>query len=97
MVTTLAEDRGQGMHTSESGSGAKTYHWLGGRALQFWGSIRIEAVGDSKFVIFCSEIHVNRESRVSFSYANTFSDWEILRDRTLVTWVINRYGADAFV
>ena len=74
-----------------------TYHVLGGKRLQHWYGIRIDQSDDCKTVTFCSSIHVNREVAVSFSYDATFTDWEILRDRSLVSWAIRRYSSNIFV
>jgi hypothetical protein len=77
---------------------ARTYTQLNGRELQRWFSIRIEARGLHKYVTFCSTIHVNREVTASFSYdAECFTDYQILNDHSLVTWVYVRYGTDIFV
>lgn len=76
----------------------RTYNFLRGRNLQPWYSIRIEERDGSKYVTFCSRIHVQKEVTASFSYnAECFTDYQILDDHSLVTWVYARYGTDIFV
>lgn len=73
-----------------------TYNVLNNRPLWDWYSIRIEEIGGSKHVFFQSRIHLNKELHVSFQFSTEFSDWEILNDRDLITWVFNRYGSEIF-
>lgn len=73
-----------------------TYNHLAGKQLQDWYSIRIERDGESVEIVFCSRIHVNKEVKASFSFDHSFTDGQILRDSTLITWVYNRYGSDIF-
>jgi len=76
---------------------SRTYKTLQGHKLLPWYSIRIETRGGSKHVTFCSRVHVNTEVEVGFCYdAYQFSDHQILADRDLMTWVINRYGVSLF-
>lgn len=76
---------------------ASYYSWLGGQRLQHWYKIRIENNGDTKHIVFCSKIHVNKEVKVNFGFAsNSFTDKDVLNDRDLMAWVLNRYG-DVFV
>jgi hypothetical protein len=77
---------------------ANIYTFFHGRNLQPWYRILIEERDGSKHVTFCSRIHVHKEVTASFSYdAKCFTDYQILNDHSLVTWVYDRYGADIFV
>ena len=76
---------------------ANTYTVLRGQKLLPWYSIRIAAEGDTKYVTFCSTIHVNREVKASLCFSAEFTDYAILDDHDLYGWVVRRYGADLFV
>lgn len=76
---------------------ANTYTTLRRRKLLPWYSIRIVTEGDTKYVTFCSTIHMNKEVKASFCFSAEFTDFAILDDRDLYTWVVRRYGADLFV
>lgn len=67
------------------------------RKLLPWYSIRIATEGDTKYVTFCSTIHVNREVEASPCFSAEFTDYAILDDHDLYSWVVCRYGADLFV
>jgi hypothetical protein len=76
---------------------ANTYTMLRQRKLLPWYSIRIATEGDTKYVTFCSTIHVNREVEASPCFSAEFTDYAILDDHDLYSWVVCRYGADLFV
>ena len=84
-------------NTGEVVKGPREYTVLRRQKLLPWYSIRIVTEGGSKYVTFCSTIHVNKESKASPCFSAEFSDYAILDDRDLFTWVIRRYGADLFV
>lgn len=75
---------------------SKFYKVFNGLPLQSHYQIEIEhgiEEGElTKYVTFHSKIHMNKAVKCSFSFDGSFSDGEILFDRDLVTWVINRYG-----
>lgn len=81
------------MNTNNDPIICRFYKWLDGRPLMDFYTIRIEKDGDTKRVYFMSRIHVNRDSAVSFSFSDEFSDYEILEDLTLLRWVQERYGS----
>ena len=76
---------------------ANTYTTLRGRKLLPWYSIRIATEGDTKYVTFCSTIHVSREVKASPCFSAELTDYAILDDHDLYGWVVRRYGADLFV
>lgn len=76
---------------------ANTYTMLRRQKLLPWYSIRIVTEGDTKYVTFCSTIHMNKEVKVGFGFSEEFTDFAILDDNDLYSWVINKYGADLFV
>jgi hypothetical protein len=71
------------------------YHHLGKCRLLDWHTVKIDKRGDNKHVIFTSGIHVNKEVELTFCFADTFSDAEILNDSMVVNKFIQMYGADA--
>lgn len=68
------------------------YQSLDGSLMWDWYSIDIKEIDGSKYVYFYSKIHVNRVVEMPVCYSTKFTDQEILKDRDLVTQVINRYG-----
>ena len=84
-------------NTGEVDKGPRKYTVLRRKRLLPWYSIRIATEGDTKYVTFCSTIHVTKESKVSPRFSAEFSDYDILDDNDLYAWVIRRYGADLFV
>jgi hypothetical protein len=70
------------------------YHHLGQYRLQDWHTVKIDHRGDNKHVIFTSRIHVNKEVELTFCFADTFTDHEILCDSLVISKFIQMYGAD---
>ena len=79
----------------------RVYNHLGGRQLRHWHTVVIEdrPTGNdgelNKHVIFTSTIHVRKEVDISWCYASTFSDAEILADGQLSAKHAAMYGHDA--
>lgn len=71
-----------------------TYTHLGKFQLMHWHTVKIthEPETESKRVAFTSTIHVNREKELTFCFADTFTDYEILNDRDVMTNFIQMYG-----
>ncbi|ARB10919.1 hypothetical protein POP72_003 [Pectobacterium phage POP72] len=68
------------------------YKHLNGRNLQSFYHITIEQDEDGKHVTFHSRIHVNRENTCPITWCKEYTDFEILNDRDLITWVSRSYG-----
>ena len=75
----------------------REYTTFRGQKLLPWYTIRIATEGDTKYVTFCSTIHVNKETKASPCFSTEFTDSAILNDHDLYGWVVRRYGADIFV
>jgi hypothetical protein len=70
------------------------YRTLGNCQLLDWHTVKIDHRGDNKHVIFTSRIHVNKEVELTFCFADTFTDHEILCDSLVISKFIQMYGAD---
>ena len=73
------------------------YKCLGGRPLQDFYHITIDKVDDgtpggAKVVTFHSRIHVNKANVCPVTYGTGFSDFDILHDNSLLSWVYRKYG-----
>lgn len=73
------------------------YHHLGQYRLQDWHTVKIDHRGDNKHVIFTSRIHVNKEVELTFCFADTFTDHQILNDHDVMTHFINMYGVEPLI
>lgn len=73
-----------------------TYKYLNGEKLASYLSVRINKVDDSKYVTYLSEIHTNKEVKLTFSFSSSFSDAQILKDNDVMRKFIECYGADGF-
>ena len=76
------------------------YRRLGGRRLQDWYHIEIINAKSSdgsvnRYVEFHSRIHKNMPVRLTFCFAESFSDQAILSDAYVITKFIEHFGADA--
>lgn len=68
------------------------YKHLNNRQLQSWYIVEIEQKGSSKFVHFHSKLHISKITSPTFSWSVSFTDNQILEDKDLISWVINKYG-----
>ena len=73
---------------------SKTYNTLGSSQLQPWHSVEIVETPEGKEVVFHSRIHVNKSTKLSFSFGVSFSNCDILNDRDVVSKFITMYGVD---
>ena len=73
------------------------YRTLGNCQLLDWHTVKIDHRGDNKHVIFTSRIHVNKEVELTFCFADTFTDHQILNDRDVMTHFINMYGVEPLI
>jgi hypothetical protein len=71
-----------------------TYTQLGNRLLQPWHTIKIDKRGNNKHVIFTSRIHMRKEVELTFCFADTFSDCQILHDQYVINKFYEMYGID---
>lgn len=74
-----------------------TYKTLGKHALKPWYSVEITEpdAENSKHVLFHSTIHKNMPVKLTFCFAHTFTDSQILNDHSVMTKFIQHFGADA--
>ena len=74
------------------------YNTLGNHRLQPWFQVEITEPDSegSKHVLFHSTIHKNMPVKLTFCFANTFTDHQILNDRDVMTKFIEHFGADSF-
>ena len=79
-------------------SSSRFYTYLDGKQLQPWYQIEIVTIPETntKVVYFNSRIHVNKRVALNPSFSSEFTDYEILRDRDLLTGIYNRYRVDIF-
>ena len=77
----------------------RIYHHLGKAALRDWYAVHITGPDENgtKRVAFASKIHVGKLYPLTFSFADTFTDNEILKDHDVITRFTEMFGADAFV
>lgn len=79
-------------------SNSRFYTYLDGNQLQPWYQIEIVTIPETntKVVYFNSRIHVNKRVALNPSFSSEFTDYEILRNRDLLTGIYNKYGVDIF-
>lgn len=61
------------------------------------GSTPLHYQTSEKHVYFCSRIHVNKRVKLTFSFTDEFTDFDILHDSTVMSKFIQMYGADSWV
>lgn len=73
---------------------ASIHYWAGNGPLQpfYYIVIKRDPIKDCATLEFHSRIHTTKVGKPSFCWSCEFSNKEILRDKDLVTWIINRYG-----
>ena len=55
-------------------------------------SVTIRREGETCFIDVHAPLYLNKEWTMRHGYATTFTDGQILRDQSLTTLLINRYG-----
>ena len=73
-----------------------TYNTLGRHRLKPWHTVEItppDAEG-SKHVLFHSTIHKNMPAKLTFCFAHTFTDHQILNDHSVMTKFIEHFGVE---
>lgn len=70
----------------------RMYNFVGDITLPSYLKVQVETRGESKYVIFHSQIHVNATKEIPFCFSSEFTDLEILKMRDVVTKYINYYG-----
>ncbi len=60
------------------------------------GSSPLHLQKATKYVYFCSRIHVEKRVKLTFSFSDEFTDSEILHDHNVMTKFIQMYGSDNF-
>ena len=68
------------------------YHHVSKYPLPHYLSIEIEHIGNSKFVIIHSTIHVDKINRTGIEYSDEFTDYEILNDERVLKYICDVYG-----
>ena len=56
--------------------------------------LKIETIDGSKHVTVLAPFYKRKEWDISFSWSTQFSDYEILKDRDLVTYLISAFGVN---
>ena len=57
-------------------------------------SVTIRREGDTAFVDVHAPLYLNNFWTMPHCYADSFSDWRILRDHNFITTMTNRYGKE---
>lgn len=76
---------------------ATEYRNLGTHRLRDWAYVEIEERDDTKRVIMCSRMHINKRIELTWSYDTSFSIQKILQDGNLHAKLSQTFGPDVWV
>lgn len=74
----------------------RVYRSLGSYTLIFHGVlISTDPDNETKEVTFLAPFYVNKTLKLTFCFNKSFSDYDILHDKDVMTKFINSYGVDS--